>query len=343
MECPHCHARWKSEQENRHLHCPVCAAPLSDQKEPFHLVWAGMEEDALKKRADGRQFDAAASHFLQAVREDPYAFVRLLEFMNRWPALAEKSTLLRQAADYEKGDSTGLKPDADLCHLLTVSQAQSGNPAALVRIAADEHPEYRKEVLKKTDTEPADPLGKAALSVCLGAYEKAMEQLKASLQFDPDKPLQICDLRMARMYTGLDEEASARIVSLHQAAEQENLARFAQLLIRPLLTDHALDFMEEGSSQSSETQQKDDGSFDHLALLDDQLADWTESRWPALEQQFAQDIEQKICLRGMHLALNALKSRIPALESAVDALLEKHFVQVYMQPYQTVAASDFCW
>lgn len=354
MKCRHCHARWHGESEKIAEICPNCGFVLKDGKEPFHMVWASIEEDNLKRKPNQAAFDKTASHYLQAVQDNPATLNRLMQFLASWPQYSEKSAILQplfsqasygQDADipFEEGilldfAAKGIQPAMTMA-FHTYSQLLESQE----EVDQQKRHTYEKALLKAAEAmdDQSAPLKRAVQAAVLHNWQDSVRYLKEALLEDPEDGLEISD-ELAIQYAGLNQNARERIDEIRSRMRQpdtdQQAARITELLVRPLLTVNG-----SKDDEAESLKQNERNAFDHLPLLDEPILQWIFQNWQAVKKEFNEYIANRMCLRGVHLALSEIKSRVPELETECSALLDDHFAEVFMQDYETIERTDRIW
>lgn len=333
-QCPHCQTRWQTPSSKKPELCPFCSRRLQDGAKPsFHAVWAQIKADPLH-RGNQPVSDSALQDVLQeyglAMKEDPQAFFdarsflesleksgRLPDWHPQKPETMTASAKVLQEMSMPSGTiswslQNALSHGALLQNLL--SDCLHSSPSQ-TREAALREVEQAALNLPQTQREQFPLLAadecRTKMKQCLGAEAEQTVQVDSPVWFG----------RIA----GLAMDEAERREQFQKLLQQDPLQaeRLTDLFFRPL--------------------QDDTSPFAHQQLLVSDMAAWAADHPDLFEQTVLERIQAKQTLRGLHLGLNLLKSQSEELTLLADALLEKHFEQVYMQPYDWIAATDWAF
>lgn len=341
MECRHCHTVWSGENLRTPECCPVCGGRMDDvqtpKKESFHAVWGNLEKEAFQKNPSQKQFDAAAAHYLQAAVENPEESILLADFARVNEAYARQSQPLASLLQAECLQSEIEDFSGRLEERLSEAAAKKGQAWALAFLwkklreaKAGQKTGQASRLAGQLETlctslknQKLTPMAKSVLAAFSGQYDLAVPALLQALTRGEKGRLEMDDLIMRELYTGLRAEAENRMEDLAAAMQAEDDRAFFEELVRPL--DHS------------------ENAFAHLDHPDPRWAQYLETHWNSMLPLFESHIESRTALRGMHLLLNWLQNNAPHLKEDCAKLLDAHFVQVYMRDYEEISATDWAW
>lgn len=334
IQCPHCQTRWQTPSSKKPELCPFCGRSLQEGTKPsFHTVWAQIKGDPLRKGTQpvtGSVLQDVLQEYELAMKEDPQAFydarrfLESLENSGRLPDWHPQKPEAMQACArvlQEQGIPSGtiswslqnaLPQAALLQNLLSdclhSAPSQTREAAVLeVQQAALNLPQVQRDQFPLLMAEEC----RTKMKQCLGAEAEQTVQVESPVWFG----------RIA----GLAMEDAGRRDQFQKLLQQNPLQaeHLTDLFFRPL--------------------QDDTSPFAHQQLLVTGMAAWAADHPDLFEQTVLERIQAKQVLRGLHLGLNLLKSQSEDLAPLADTLLEKHFEQVYMQPYDWIAATDWAF
>lgn len=271
-----------------------------------------MTEDDLKRKPSQKAFNETWNWRKKDLVEHPRNALAALDFLARYPQFT--------------ADFSGIDPNLDFSNPQTaLRQYVTKNP--------DAHTLYQMGVREQIDAPTLRQIMEqrnlldSHLNMLLLAREgkvfEARSLLKKEFKLNPDQPLMLDTDCSSHLFGGIENELSKRMEALQEAMARKDMDAFLESFYRPMVGK--------------------ENAFEHLSAIDEKMIDYLKSCPQKWQDHTLAMIEKDRALRGIHLALNALKSRDESVAEICDKLLQKQYEKAYQRPFSQIENSDYLW